>query len=131
MAGQGDDSEPARLDDIDRGVLRLHINLDHLSKEIGGLEQRVAAEQLCTKKALKEGSRTMAKASLRRSKRLETRLKKMVQQQLNLERVYEELLSADTNKNLLLAYNSGRPSANLLSSTECGQSFLLFEPSGK
>ena len=108
MAGLDNDSELVRLDEIDKGVLRLHISLDQLSQEIDRVEQRVAAEQLGARKALKEGSRTSAKASLRRAKRLETRLEKMLQQQLNLERVYEELLSADTNKKLLLAYNSGR-----------------------
>ena len=44
---------------------------------------------------------------LKRQKRFEKQLDSVMSQQLNLEHIFDELLNAETNKKLLLAYDTG------------------------
>ena len=99
--------EPVDMTEVDKGLIHLKLNLDHLDKEIPELEQRIEEERSSAKKSLKAGSRANAKVYLKRQKRLEQRLEKLLSQQLNLDHIYEELLSAETNKKIIQAYDSG------------------------
>ena len=99
--------EPVDVDEIDKGLLHLKINLDHLNNEIPNLETKVAAEEASVRSSLKSGARTKAKVCLKRKKRLDAKLEQLHSQQLNLEHIYEELLTAETNKKIMTAYNSG------------------------
>ena len=99
--------EPVDIDEVDKGLLHLKINLDHLSKEIPNFEKKIFDEEACVRSCLKAGARTKAKFHLKRKKRLDAKLEQLHAQQLNLEHIFEELLSAETNKKVMSAYESG------------------------
>jgi len=99
--------DTADVNEVDKGLIHLKINLDHLAAQIPTIEASIQHEKNSAKNHLKCGSRQSAKNALRRQKRLETRLDKLHSQQLNLEHIYEELISAETNNKIIQAYDAG------------------------
>jgi len=105
VAGTGKPS--ASIDDVDKGIVRLKVSLDHLQTEIFAVEAKLEDEKASVKNSMKMGNRTKAKMQLKRQKRFEKQLDSVMSQQLNLEHIFDELLNAETNKKLLLAYDTG------------------------
>jgi Snf7 len=89
------------VDDVDRGVLQLQASLELLAAQTAAAEQRIASEAAAVKAGLRAGSRMRARACLQRQKRAERRLAELLQQQANLEAVYEEILHAETNNQVV------------------------------
>ena len=61
------------MDDVDKGLVHLKLNLDHLAGEVPRVEVSIQQERASAKKQLKSGSKAAAKQALRRQKRLEAR----------------------------------------------------------
>ncbi len=89
------------MDDVDLGLLQLKASLDHLAAQVAATEQRVHAEASAVKENLRSGQRLRARNCLRRQKRLNQSLEALLKQQNNLETVYEEILSAESNSKVV------------------------------
>jgi len=89
------------------GLVQLKVHLNRLSNEIPILESQIFDENLRVKNSLKIGNKTTAKLALKRRKCLQAKLEGLLTQQLNLNNIYDEIMTADTNKTIVEAYGSG------------------------
>ena len=106
-------SKNKQFDEIDQGLVRLKLSIQHLGDKIKDQEEKQEKEKENVKKWLKEGKRNSAKTCLKRLKRLEGSLSKLMDQQASLEHLFLELQSAENNKILMEAYETGKVNESL------------------
>lgn len=95
------------FDDIDKGLVRLKLSIQHLEDKVKEIETEQSKQSANVKRLLKEGKRSSAKSILKRLKRLEGNLANMMEQQLGLEHLFMELQNAENNKILMETYETG------------------------
>jgi len=100
-------SKNKQFDEIDQGLVRLKLSIQHLGDKIKDQEEKHKKEKENVKKYLIEGKRNSAKTCLKRIKRFEESLSKMLDQQSSLEHLFLELQNAENNKILMEAYETG------------------------
>jgi len=95
------------VNEIDQGLVKLKQTLQHLQDRISELVNKLSKEKERLKGLLRDGARNSAKTCLKRIKRYEQNHDKLMNQQLSLDQLYDELISAETNAILMEAYSTG------------------------